>query len=120
MLEIRGAYSKNETSEALHVLVQFDGAVLHVWHQADPFYYLLSSTDFSISYSRSEASGSIVLKRGGWIKSKDLENLKLIQEKFKATQGRKKRARKQGREAILVIALVLLFFVAWLVSRQGF
>ena len=119
MLEIRGSYSKNEDSETLKVLAQFDGGVLHVWHQSDPFYHLLSCYDFSIAVSQTGRTGSVKLKNGGWIETDDMANLKLIEEKLGSFNRMKTTKWLKSREALLVLALLSAFFAIWFLVHKG-
>lgn len=118
MLEIQGAYTKNEDSVALEVLAQFDNGILHVWHQSEPFYHLLSCSDFSISASLSDQRGTIKLKTGGSIETSDLEILKIIKNELEGIDHKKSKIFFRSHELILLIAMVSLFFSIWFLASS--
>ena len=119
MLEIRGAYSKNENTGTLKVLAQFDNGILHIWHQSDPFYLLFSCSDFSITASRTDKTGCIRLNTGGWIETNDIENLELIKQNLKETDQKKIKKILSSQELILMLSLLFLFFAIWIIAQKG-
>ena len=119
MLEICGLYTPNNTSDVLKVLVQFEGGVLHVWRQSDPFCLLLSCSDFSISSSVHNHTGNIRLRQRGRIETSDLENLKRLQENLQVIERRKIYSFLKSRETIIVVAMLFLFYVIWFFTKHG-
>lgn len=119
MLEIQGAFTKNENAVALKVLAQFDNGILHVWHQSEPFYHLLSCSDFSISASPSGYRGTIKLKTGGWIETSDLESLKILKNELEGIDHKKPKNFFRSHELILLIVMLSLFFSIWILARNS-
>lgn len=72
MIEFRGTYCDRSNSKSLVVLVQFDGVLLHVWHQSDPFYRILSCDAFQIATSLVKGQRCIKLSNGDRILTDDI------------------------------------------------
>jgi hypothetical protein len=115
MIEFEGTY-RNESGDESHVvLVQYDGAVLHIWHISDPFYRLLSSEVFHLGYERLNRMHRIKLPNGGRILTDDDAAISLLRKRH--------RDRPHGmlKNSLLLrgIAALLLSFVvfagAWMV-----
>jgi len=71
MIEFKGTYFQNPKSAPVHVLVQFDGVVLHVWHLPEPFHRLFSSDVFHMPVSLIKTRHSIKFPNGGHVETDD-------------------------------------------------
>jgi hypothetical protein len=114
MIEFNGTYS-NESDDKSHVvLVQFDGALLHIWHLSDPFYRLLSSDAFHLGYVRMNRMHRIKLPNGGRILTDDDAAISLLRKRH---GDRLQRLLKNSRSLRIIAALLLTFAVfagAWM------
>jgi hypothetical protein len=120
MIELKGSYYQSDGKKALPVLVQFDGAFLHVWHLADPFYRLISSDDFSIASSGNGRPGIIKATSNNIrIETDDLQSLQKL--KTRSDRLRRVKTRKAIKIPMIIItaALVCLFLGMWLVRQSG-
>jgi hypothetical protein len=118
MLEFKGSYKKRDQTDPISVLVQFDGDVLYVWHQADPFYRIATCSDFSISTYQKKSIGRIKLHNGGAIETKDLCVLELLQGKTQLVKNVTSFKFLRIRDTVIAAVLVILFFGVWLLTRN--
>jgi hypothetical protein len=118
MLEFKGLYRKREQTDPVSVLVQFDGNVLHIWHQADPFYRITTCSDFSISTNQTKSIGRIKLNNGDAIETNDLQVLKLLHEKTHSFKKMTLFKFFRMRDTFIAAVLVILFFGVWLLTRN--
>ena len=81
MIEFKGTYFNESDKESRVVLVQFDGALLHIWHLSDPFYRLLSSDAFHVGYVRFNRMHRIKLPNGGRILTDDDAAISLLRKR---------------------------------------
>jgi hypothetical protein len=120
MIEFKGSYHQTEGKRNLPVLVQFDGACLHVWHQADPFYRLISSDEFSITPT---GEGRFAVIRAGShnirIETDDLHALQKL--KTRSDHLRRVKNRQAIKLPIIIIstALTCLLLGMWIVQQAG-
>jgi len=117
MIEFIGAYHQDAKTEAVRVLVQFDGVRLHVWRLSDPFHRVLSSDVFHGSSSSSKDLHAIRLPDGSRITTDDA---KAVEQLLIRTQTGRWPARWLAQKhKILVIVLSLglfLFCARWLLK----
>lgn len=71
MIEFRGTYYHNNASKS--VLVQYDGALLHIWHMADPFCRLMKSDVFQLQPDIGKGKRCIKLPNGNRIETNDIQ-----------------------------------------------
>jgi hypothetical protein len=83
MIEFKGTYRNESDNESHVVLVQYDGALLHIWHISDPFYRLLSSEVFHLGYARLNRMHRIKLPNGGRILTDDDAAISLLRKRHK-------------------------------------
>jgi hypothetical protein len=88
MIEFKGTYHLFSKADPVAVLVQFDGALLHVWHTSEPFHRLILSDEFRISRPFA-ATGphTIKLPNGGCIRTDDSRALDLLPRSPKRMSG---------------------------------
>ncbi len=101
------------------VLVQFDGAYLHVWHLADPFYRLISSDDFTIVPASAGQSGMIRASSSICIETDDTQKLQHL--KTSSDHLRRINTRKAVKLPIIAmtVALICLLLGIWLAQQAG-
>lgn len=75
MIEFNGAYYKNKSSPPQSVLVQFDGALLHIWNISSPFYRIQSSDAFRVPLVLGQRRCWVRLPNGGRIITNDIQAL---------------------------------------------
>jgi hypothetical protein len=71
MIEFKGTYYHNNASKS--VLVQYDGALLHIWQTADPFCKLLKSDVFHLQPDIGKDKRYIKLPNGNRIETNDIQ-----------------------------------------------
>jgi len=71
MIEFKGTYYHNDASKT--VLVQYDGALLHIWQTADPFCKLLKSDVFHLQPDIGKGKRCIKLPNGNRIETNDIQ-----------------------------------------------
>lgn len=112
MIEFKGTYFQQMKSNAMDVLVQYDGVLLHVWHLADPFYRLTSSDVFHVAGSGFKPHHVIRLPNGGRIETDNGQAVDLLQQHHEA--GRKKwRVSTYHWLALLISAIVIYGVLVW-------
>ena len=84
MIEFRGTYCNKSNDKSLMVLVQFDGVLLHVWHQSDPFYRILSCDVFQIASSLVKGQRCIKLLNGDRILTDDIPAADTLSQVYSA------------------------------------
>jgi hypothetical protein len=85
MIEFKGTYYHNDTSKT--VLVQYDGALLHIWQTANPFCMLLKSDVFQLQPDISEGKRGIKLPNGNRIETKDIEAFRSLDASIRQTHS---------------------------------
>ena len=78
MIEFSGSYFEFPSSKALSVLVQFDGAELHVWHAPEPLFRIAACNSFRVSGKKGARHRSITLPNGARIETDDRIAEKLV------------------------------------------
>ena len=85
MIEFKGTYYHNNASKA--VLVQYDGALLHIWQAADPFCKLLKSDVFQLQPDIGKAKRCIKLPNGNRIETNDIEACRSLDASRRQAHG---------------------------------
>ena len=109
MIEFKGTYSHESSSDSHSVLVQFDGVLLHIWHLSDPFYRLLSSDVFHLSYKQFGGSHRIKLPNGGVVETEDHDAMVLLHKKYHPLMHRL--IDKRVMTKAIIVSLLALFTV---------
>lgn len=115
MIEFKGTYSNESDSKSHVVLVQFDGALLHIWHLSDPFYRLLSSDVFHVGYARLNKMHRIKLLNGGRILTDDDAAISLLRKQHRAWLGRLLKNSMLIRGIAALLLSLAVFAGAWMV-----
>jgi hypothetical protein len=115
MIEFKGIYSNESNKESNVVLVQFDGVMLHIWHLSDPFYKLLSSDVFHLSYSRLNRKHRIKLPNGGCILTDDDTAISLLKKRYRRINHLLKNKMLYRSIAALLLGFVVIAGGAWMV-----
>jgi len=105
MIEFRGTYYHNDASKP--VLVQYDGALLHIWQTADPFCKLLKSDVFHLQPDVGKGKRCIKLPNGNRIETHDIEA-------FRSLVASRRRAHGSGTSR-----LATLRRLAWLIGGSA-
>jgi hypothetical protein len=84
MIEFKGAYYKNKSSPPQSVLVQFDGALLHVWNMSSPFYRIQSSDAFRVPLVLGRRQCWVRLLNGGRILTNDIQALCELKSSYRS------------------------------------
>lgn len=80
IIEFKGTYHQGSDDRSMVVLVQFDGVLLHVWHQSDPFYRIVSCDVFQIAGSLTKRRRCIKLSNGDRILTDDIPALRALSQ----------------------------------------
>jgi hypothetical protein len=115
MIEFKGTYSNESGNESHVVLVQFDGALLHIWHLSDPFYRLLTSDAFHVSYKRLNRTHRISLPNGGRILTDDGAAISLLRKRHRAWVDRLLTNSMLIRSIAALLLSLAVFAGAWTV-----
>jgi hypothetical protein len=75
MIEFKGVYFKSKSSPSQSVLVQFDGALLHIWNISSPFHRILSSDAFRLPFTLEGQRCWVKLPNGSRIETDDIHAL---------------------------------------------
>ena len=71
MIEFTGSYFESPSSKGLSVLVQFDGAELHIWHSPEPFFRVAACDRFRVAVKKGANHRAISLPNGARIETDD-------------------------------------------------
>jgi len=119
MIEFRGTYCQKSNAKSAVVLVQFDGVLLHVWHQSDPFYRILSCDAFQIATSLIKGQRCIKLSNGDRILTDDISAANsLAEHDSRLDNAASSLSKSTWVVAMLSTALVIL--AIWWFSKYGF
>ena len=103
------------------VLVQFDGVLLHVWHQSDPFYRILSCDAFQIATSLIKGQRCIKLSNGDRILTDDIPAADtLSQVDSSAGNGTTCSCRSGYAWLLAMLSTVSVLIGIWWFSKNGF
>lgn len=119
MIEFRGTYSPKSDGKAMMVLVQFDGVLLHVWHQSDPFYRILSCDAFQVASSLMKGQRCVKLSNGDRIWTDDLHATDSLSQ---SDANDRKSAGSLSKSTWIVATLTTIsaLFAIWWFVKNGF
>jgi len=80
IIEFKGTYYHGSDDRSMVVLVQFDGVLLHVWHQSDPFYRIVSCDVFQIAGWFTKGRRCIKLSNGDRILTDDIPAMRALSQ----------------------------------------
>ncbi|MBI5061976.1 MAG: hypothetical protein HZB87_00465 [Desulfatitalea sp.] len=113
MIEFKGLYRPSAQNEAVGVLVQYDGLLLHVWHLSEPFHRLVTSEQFDIVLSFTKTHRTIKLANGGRIETSDREAVRQLAQSSKTFPGSHFTFAEVTHWLIALLGISVLFFGAW-------
>lgn len=118
MIEFKGTYVSQFTPDAVSVLVQYDGVVLHIWHLPEPFHRLVSSDEFRVTKSRIAGNRhTIKLPNGGHVKTDDCQAFERLRQTQKRNAGREAGAIPPNWVMALIGAMSVGVGLLWLASK---
>ncbi len=85
MIEFKGTYYYNNAPKS--VLVQYDGALLHIWQTTDPFCKLLKSDVFQMQPAIGKGKRCIKLPNGNRIETHDIQAFRSLDASRRQTHG---------------------------------
>jgi hypothetical protein len=113
MIELNGFYYKKaQNSEAIPVLAQFDGRLLHVWHLSDPFYRVRTSKKFRICSTKNETLKTIRFQDGACIETDNLEILDRLDASARSSIPTRCCKTALGRHGTICVAILILFMLS--------
>jgi hypothetical protein len=86
MIEFKGTYY-HHNSASKPVLVQYDGALLHIWQTADPFCKLLKSDVFHLQPEIGKGRRCIKLPNGYRIETNDVDAFRSLDASRRQAHG---------------------------------
>ena len=116
MIEFSGTYFQFPTSEALSVLVQFDGAELHIWHAPEPLFRIAACDSFRVSGKKGEDHRSITLPNGARIETDDTIAEKLANH-FGETDILDHRFWQRFPWIVILLTGITILFGIWVISH---
>jgi hypothetical protein len=116
MIEFSGTYFQFPTSEALSVLVQFDGAELHIWHAPEPLFRIAACDSFRVSGKKGEDRRSITLPNGARIETDDTIAEKLSNH-FGGTDILNHRFWQRSPWIVILLTGITILFGIWVISH---
>ncbi|MFZ1984516.1 MAG: hypothetical protein WAU91_08880 [Desulfatitalea sp.] len=118
MIEFKGFYHPSTHSEAVVVLVQYDGLRLHVWHLAEPFHRLVTSDQFHIALSFVKTRQTIMMSNGGRIETDDRDAVKQLSQINKTFSYDHHTCADTTNWIIAIVGTMVLFFSAWCLATN--
>ena len=120
MIEFRGTYYQKVNDKSVIVLVQFDGVLLHVWHQSDPFYRILSCDAFQIAASLTNGQRCIKLPNGDRIQTDDIPAMNSLSQCYAQTDPANTCLLRRPGWMVAMLSSISIILAVWWVSRYGF
>lgn len=112
MIELKGIYYSDSKHGPMAVLVQFDGRLLHVWHLADPFFKLRSSSRFTIKPAKKKREKMIKFPDGACIQSDNIDALDTLMENTRHSITSNHSLFLKNGTLIVIAALILILLAA--------
>lgn len=116
MIEFSGTYFQYPTSKALSVLVQFDGAELHIWHAPEPLFRIAACNSFRVSAKKGADFHSITLPNGARIETEDTTAEKLTSH-FGGTDILNHRWWQRSPWILILLTGITILFGIWVISH---
>lgn len=102
----------------MSVLVQFDGAELHIWHAPEPFFRIAACDSFRVSVDKNQQRRSINLPNGAWIETDDKLAGNLVSHFGEANARVYKWWHRSPWILVLLTGIAVLFGI-WVLSHTG-
>lgn len=118
MIEFKGFYHQSTHSEAVIVLVQYDGLRLHVWHLAEPFHRLVTSDQFHIALSFAKTRRTIKLPNGGRIETDDRGAVQQLSQSDRTFSCNHHTCADATNWIIALVGTMVLFLGAWCLATN--
>jgi len=116
MIEFSGTYFQFPTSKALSVLVQFDGAELHIWHAPEPLFRIAACDSFRVSVKKGAGCRSITLPNGARIETDDTIAAKLASH-FGGTDILDHRWWQRSPWILILLTGITILFGIWMITH---
>lgn len=116
MLEFSGSYYQFPTSKGLSVLVQFDGAELHIWHAPEPFFRIAAFDSFRVTAQNGGNLRSITLPNGARIDTEDRVAGEL-NDRFGETDTLNLRWWQRSPWILVLLTGITLLFGVWVLTH---
>lgn len=112
MVELKGIYYNDSKHSPMAVLVQFDGQLLHVWHLADPFFRLRSSSRFMIKPVKKKREKIIKFPDGACIECENTDAFDTLMENVCHSITSNRSLFLRNGTLIVIAALILILLGA--------
>lgn len=100
------------------VLVQFDGVLLHVWHQSDPFYRIVSCDAFQMVTSLIKGQRCIKLSNGDRILTDDIQAADNLSQSD-STRHHSASSLSKSAWIIAMLSTISVLFAIWWFVKNG-
>ena len=117
MIEFTGSYFESPTSKGLSVLVQFDGAELHIWHAPEPFFRIAAFDRFRVALKKDVSQRDITLPNGARIETDDMAAATLIENFGESSVLGDKWWHQSSWMLMALLAGITIIFSAWVFTH---